>query len=62
MYISKCKELELYLKENVIDVVTLYEMFLSRKHNFKIPGHDTIRNDGSTGQGGGVAFLAKNGL
>ena len=31
-------------------------------HNFKTPGCDTIRNDHSTGQGGGVAFLVKNGL
>ena len=30
----------------------------AKKHNFKIPGYDTIRNDRSTGQGGGV----KNGL
>ena len=58
----KRKELGLYLKENVIDVIALNETFLSRKHNFKIPGYDTIRNDRSTGQRGGVAFLAKNGL
>ena len=36
-------------------------MFLSKKHNFKTPGYDTISNDRSTGQGG-VAFLVKNGL
>ena len=47
---------------NVIDVIALNETFLSKKHNFKIPGHDTIRNDRSTGQRGGVAFLVKNGL
>ena len=58
----KLKELELYLKENVIDVIALNEAFLSRKHNFKIPGYDTIRNDQSTGQREGVAFLVKNGL
>ena len=58
----KCKELELYLKENVIDVIALNEMFLSKKHNFKIPGYDTVRNDHSTGLKGGVAFLVKNGL
>ena len=54
----KRKELELYLKENVIDVTALNETFLSKKHNFNIPGY-TIRNDHSTGQGGGVAFLVK---
>ena len=43
------------------DVIALNEMFLSKKHNFKIPGYDTIRNDRSTGQRGGVAFLVKNG-
>ena len=58
----KRKELGLYLKENVIDVIALNETFLSRKHNFKIPGYDTIRNDRSTGQRGGVAFLAKSDL
>ena len=58
----KLKQLELYLKENVIDVIALNETFLSKKHNFKIPGYDIIRNDRSTGQRGGVAFLVKNGL
>ena len=58
----KLKELELYLKENVIDVIALNETFLSKKHNFKIPGYDTIRNNRSTGQRRGVAFLVKNGL
>ena len=58
----KRKELELYLKGNVIDVIALNETFLSKKHNFRIPGYDTIRNDHSTGQRGGVAFLVKNGL
>ena len=59
---SKRNELELYLKENVIDVIVLNETFLSKKHNFNVPGYDTIRNDLSTCQGGGVAFLVKNGL
>ena len=58
----KRKELESYLKENVIDVIALNDTFLCKKHNFKIPGYDTIKNDRSTGQGGGVAFLVKNGL
>ena len=57
----KRKELELYLKENLIDVNALNETFLSKKHNFKIPGYDTIRSDCSIGQGGGVAFLVKSG-
>ena len=59
---SKRKELELYIKENVIDIVTLKETFLNKKLNFKIPGYDTIRNDRSTGIRGGVAFLVKHGL
>ena len=50
------------LKENVIDVVALNETFLSKNHNFEISGYDTIRNDRSTGQRGGVAFFVKNGL
>ena len=59
---SKQKELELYLKDNLIDVIALNETFLSKKHNFKIPGYNTIRNDRSTIQGGGVAFLVKMAL
>ena len=59
---SKRKELELYLKENATDIIALNETFLSKKHNFKIPGYDTIRNDRSTGLRGGVAFLVKHGL
>ena len=57
----KQKELELYLKENVIDIIALNETFL-KKINFHITGYDTIRNDRSTGQKRGVAFLVKHGL
>ena len=45
------KELELYLKENIIDVITLNETFLSKKHNFKIPNHKEV-----------LPSLQKNGL
>ena len=55
----KRKELKLYLKENIIDVIALNETFFSKMHNFKIPGDNAIRNDHSTGQKGGVAFLVK---
>ena len=58
----KRKELELYLDEDATDIIALNETFLSIKHNFKIPGYDTIRNDRSTGLRGGVAFLVKHGL
>ena len=58
----KCKELELYLKENSINIIALNETFLNKKYSFKIPGYDTIRNDRSTGHRGGVAFLVKHGL
>ena len=58
----KRKELELHLKENVIDIIALNETFLTKKLNFHISGYDTIRNDRSTSQGGGVAFLVKHGL
>ena len=47
---AKREELELYLKENVIDVIALNETFLSKKHNFKIPCYDTIRNDVQLGK------------
>ena len=59
---SKRKELELYLNENSIDIIALNETLLHKKANFKIQGYDTIRNDRSTGSGGGVAFLVKHGL
>ena len=58
----KRKELELYQKENVSDIITLNETFLNKKLNFHISGYDTIRNERSTGQGGGVSFLVKHGL
>ena len=58
----KRKELELYIKENEIDIVALNETFLNRKLTFKIPSYDTVRNDRSTGERGGVAFLVKHGL
>ena len=59
---SKRKELELYLKEDSIDIIALNETFLHKKINFKIQGHDTVRNDRSTGSRGSVAFLVKHGL
>ena len=52
----------MYLQENVIDIIALNETLLSKKHNFKIPGYDTIRNDRSIGYRGGVAFPLKHGL
>ena len=58
----KCKELELYLKENNFDIVALNEMFLTKKMDFKIQGSGTIKNDRSTGARRGVAFLVKHGL
>ena len=53
----KPKELELYVKENVIDLIALNEAFPIKKPNFKIPGYDSIRNDRSIGKREGVAFL-----
>ena len=59
---SRHKELELYFKENLIDIIALNETFLNKKITFKIQGYDTVRNDRSTGSRGGVAFLVKHGL
>ena len=59
---SKRKELELYLTENVIDVIALNETFLSKMHNFRTTGYDTIRNGRSASQGGSAAFLVKHDL
>ena len=62
MILPPPQELELYMKENEFDIVALNETFLNKKLNFRISGYDTIRNDRSTGQRGGVAFLVKHGL
>ena len=59
---SERKELELYVKENEIDIIALNQTFLNKKLNCHISGYDTVRNDRSTGQRGGVAFLVKHGL
>ena len=59
---SKLKELELCLKENVSDVIALNETYFSKKHDFRITGYDTIRNDCSTDQGEGFAFFVKHDL
>ena len=58
----KRKELELYIKENEFDILALNETFLNKKLTFKIQSYDTIRNDRSTGQKGGVALIVKHGL
>ena len=58
---SKRKDLELYLNENIIDVIALDETLVSKKLNFRISGYDTVRNDRSAGQKGGVAVLVKHG-
>ena len=38
----KRKGLELYLKENVIDIIALNETFLNKKLNFCISGYDIL--------------------
>ena len=58
----KRKELELYVKEDEIEILALNETFLNEKLNFRITGYDTIRNYRSTGQKVGVVFLVKHGL
>ena len=50
-----------YLKETSIDIIAPNETFLKEKLHSRISGYDT-RNDRSTGQRGGVAFLVKHGL
>ena len=59
---SKREELELYLKENNFDIVTLNETFYTKKVDFKIQSYDTIKNDHSAGTRSGVAFFIKHGL
>ena len=45
-----------------IDIIAPNKTFLNKKLNFCITGYDTVRNDRSTGQKGGVAFLVKHSL
>ena len=52
---SERKELELFLKENNFEIVALNETFFNQKVDFKVQGHDTIKNDHSTGTRDGVA-------
>ena len=56
---SKRKELELFITENECDIIAVNKTFLNKKLNFHTSGYDTIRNDRSTGQRGGVAFFCK---
>ena len=49
-------------KQLCFDIIALNETFFSKKLNFRISGYDTIRNDCSTGQRGGDAFLVKHSL
>ena len=58
----KHKQLELYLNKNNFKIVSPHEIFLTEKIDFKIQGYDTIKNDHSTGERGGVAFFVKHGL
>ena len=61
MYQTKTQGTRIIYIKNEFDMVAPNETFLNKKLNFKIPGYDTIRNDRSTGQRGGVAFLVKHG-
>ena len=56
----KRKELELYLKENIFNIVALNETLLTKKIDFKIQGYDIIKNDRSTGARAGDAFHLKH--
>ena len=38
----KCKELELYLKENNFDILALNDTILTKNIDLKIQGYDTI--------------------
>ena len=41
----------------IIDVIALNETSLSKKHNFRIPGYDTFRNNRSTDQKRSISIL-----
>ena len=56
----KRKELEVYLRENNVDLIALNETFLKPHMHFSLPGYDVKRNDRSTK--GGVVFLYKSEL
>ena len=58
----KRKELQNYLLENQIDILTLNETFLEPKFKFHLSGYDIYKNDRLAGTKGGVAILVKKGI
>ena len=58
----KRKELQNYLLEYQIDILTLNETFLRPKFKFHLPGYDIYKNDRLVGTKGGVAILVKKGI
>ena len=55
----KRKELQNYLLENQIDILTLNETLLKLKFKFHLPGYDIYKNDRVVGIKGEVAILVK---
>lgn len=58
---SVCKQLDVLISDNNIDIVFLCETFLKPHHKFRLNGYKIYRNDRDT-HGGGVAIAIKHGL
>lgn len=58
---SVCKQLDVLISDNNIDIVFLCETFLKPHHKFRLNGYKIYRNDRDT-HGGGVAIAINYGL
>ena len=58
----KRKELQNYLLENQIDILTLNETFLKPKFKFHFPRYDIYKNDRLVGNKGRITILVKKGI
>ena len=60
--ISTAKQLELFLLEEQIDIVSLNETFLKDQNKFHLNGYKIYRNDRLDAAKGGVAIAIKNSI
>ena len=58
----KKQELQIYLKDNKIDIMCIQETHLNEAHRFTIRGYETFRRDRPSKHKGGVLTLIKNNI
>ena len=57
---NKKQDLQVFLKENNIDICCIQETHLNDNHRFSVRGYETFRLDRTSGHKGGVVTLIKN--